>query len=329
MNPPSQTRLGLLVVGSLVALAILAPIVAPNSPSEQFDESAGKNLPPLTSKFAIRLDDGRGRLADEVEVTTEGVEILRLGRIELIPLEQMAPMSRENPNQRRFYLLGTDKFGRDVWSRIAYGARISLSIGVLAALIALVLGTTVGAIAALSNRWIDGLLMRVVDGLLMFPRIFLLLAITALIGNKTILIILVLGCTSWMSVSRLARAEFLSLQRQEYVEAARSTGQRPVLVFLRHMLPSAIPPVLVDTTLRIGDLILLEAALSYLGLGVPAPTPSWGSIVFDGSMELVSAWWVSFFPGFAIAITVIAFNLIGDGLRDWLDPQMATGSTAR
>jgi peptide/nickel transport system permease protein len=322
-------RVGLAFIGVLTTVAILAPLLAPNSPTAQFDEGAGRHLPPMTSKIGIRLNDGRGRLADGIEVGAEGVEIERLGRIEFIPFEQMSDESRDNPTKRRFYLLGTDKLGRDVWARIAYGSRVSLAIGVLAALIALVVGTTVGAIAALSNRWLDGLLMRTVDGLLMFPRIFLLLAITAMIGGSTSLIVVVLGCTSWMSVSRLARAELLSLRRQDFVEAARSTGQKPLRIFLRHMLPGSISPVLIDTTLRIGDLILLEAALSYLGMGVPPPTPSWGGIVSDGAMDLVSAWWVSLFPGLAIAATVIAFNLIGDGLRDWLDPKSASDSTPR
>ena len=328
MSLPTQARVGLAVIGLLTFVAILAPVVAPNSPTDQFDEGAGRNLPPMTSKIGIRLDDGRGRLADAIEIKADGVEIERLGRTEFISFAQMSDESRDNPTKRRFYLLGTDKLGRDVWSRIAYGSRVSLAIGVLAALIALVVGTTVGAAAALSNRWLDGLLMRTVDGLLMFPRIFLLLALTAMIGGSTGLIVVGLGCTSWMSVSRLARAELLSLRRQDFVEAARSTGQRPVQIFLRHMLPSSISPVLIDTTLRVGDLILLEAALSYLGMGVPPPTPSWGGIVSDGALDLVSAWWVSFFPGLAIAATVIAFNLIGDGLRDWLDPKSDANVTS-
>ena len=327
MRLPASTVTGLAIICLLVGIALLAPFLAPNSPIEQFDESAGRHLPPLTSKLAIRLDDGRGRLADEIALSDAGLEIFRLGRWETIPWADISTQSADGLEKRRFYLLGTDKFGRDVWSRVAYGARISLAIGLLAALLALVLGTAVGSLAALSNRWVDGLLMRTVDGILMFPRIFLLLAVTALVGNNTGLIIVVLGCTSWMSVSRLSRAELLSVRRRDFVEAARSTGLHPWRVFWRHMLPSTSPPILIDTTLRIGDLILLESALSYLGMGVAPPTPSWGGIVSDGSLELISAWWVAFFPGLAIATTVIAFNLIGDGIRDRLDPDTGPRAT--
>ena len=321
MSASKQTRVGMILLGILVLVAMLAPVVAPNPPQDQFDESAGRHLPPLTSKFAIRLDDGRGRLADAIEVLPDGVRIERLGRSEFIPFESMSATSRSDPSRRRFYLLGTDKLSRDVWSRVAWGSRLSLAIGLSAALLAMFLGTTIGAIAASSNPWIDGILMRVVDGILMFPRIFLLLAISATAARSTLAIVIVLGCTSWMSVSRLARAELLAMEHRGYVEAARSTGLKPFKIFWRHKLPNAIQPVLVDTTLRIGDLILLEAALSFLGLGVPPPTPSWGAIINDGANHLVSAWWVSFFPGLAIAVTVIAFTCLGDGLRDRLDPR--------
>ncbi|MEJ2084162.1 MAG: ABC transporter permease [Acidobacteriota bacterium] len=322
MTASKQTRFGMMLLGVLVSVALLAPVLAPNPPQDQFDESAGRHLPPLTSKFAIRLDDGRGRVADAIEVLPNGVRIDRLGRSEFIPFDAMSASSRSDPRRQRFYLLGTDKLGRDVWSRVAWGSRLSLAIGFSAALIAMFLGTAIGAIAATSNKWIDGILMRTVDGILMFPRIFLLLAISAVAARNTFVIVIVLGCTSWMSVSRLARAELLAMDRRGYVEAARGTGLKPLMIFWRHMLPNAIQPVLVDTTLRIGDLILLEAALSFLGLGVPPPTPSWGAIINDGANHLVSAWWVSFFPGVAIAVTVIAFTFLGDGLRDRLDPRL-------
>jgi peptide/nickel transport system permease protein len=163
--------------------------------------------------------------------------------------------------------------------------------------------------------------MRAADALLSFPRLFLLLGVAGLFQLSTAWLILILGTTSWMGAARLVRAEVRTARRRGFVAATRSTGTPPLRVLLRHLLPAALTPVIVDTTLRIGDLILIEAALSYLGLGVQPPLPSWGNLVADGSDALISAWWVTAFPGAALAMTVIGLNLLGDGLRDHLDPR--------
>ena len=316
------SRLGLAIAVVLSVLSIGAPALAPHAPYEQLDPAAGRFLPPLSSRVVLPLREGGWLLADSARVTDSGVVVQRLGRTETLPLDRFTGISEDGGVSRQFFLLGTDKYGRDLWSRLLYGARVSLLIGLLAAGLSLTLGIAVGGVAALAGGWIDGLLMRLVDGLLMFPRLFLVLVIAAMFDIDLLAVILVLGGTSWMAASRLVRAEILSLRGRDFVVAARGIGLHPVRIFWRHLLPNALPPVLIDTTLRIGDLILIEAALSFLGFGVQPPIPSWGNMVADGASNLTTAWWVAAFPGIAICLAVVAFNLLGDGLRDSLDPRL-------
>jgi peptide/nickel transport system permease protein len=220
------------------------------------------------------------------------------------------------------HLLGTDQFARDMLSRIIYGARISLSIGFIAVAIAIVLGSLLGAVAGYMGGKLDALLMRFTDMVMAFPRLVLLIMIIALFEPSITLIILVLGLTQWPGTARLVRGEVLSLREQEYVQAARALGFGSSRIILRHLIPNVLAPVIVAATLGIGNTIVLEAGLSFLGLGVQPPTPSWGTLVADGRQNLIGAWWVATFPGLAIVITVLAFNLVGDGLRDALDPRL-------
>jgi peptide/nickel transport system permease protein len=232
-----------------------------------------------------------------------------------IVLTRYRPPSLENP-------MGTDKFGRDILSRVLYGARISLTIGFIAVGLSVTLGTAVGALAGYFGKWVDAVLMRFTDMMLSFPRLILLIVVIALFEPSIWLVVIVLGLTGWMSVARIVRGEVLSLREREFVQAARVLGMNDARIIGRHIIPNILAPVIVYTTLGIGNTILVEAALSFLGLGVQPPTPSWGNMISDGRDSLITAWWIATFPGLAIVATVTAFNLLGDGLRDAMDPRL-------
>ncbi|HEV7517037.1 MAG TPA: ABC transporter permease, partial [Thermoanaerobaculia bacterium] len=221
---------------------------------------------------------------------------------------------------------GTDGQARDMLSAIFYGMRTSLTVGAISVVMALVIGILVGLVAAYAGGGIDALLMRTVDALLAFPWLFLLILLAALFRPAGGFVVLFLSATSWMEVSRLARSEIRSLAEREFVLAARALGGRPLAILWHHLLPNALTPVLVQATLLLGNLILVESALSFLGLGIGPPTPSWGNMIADGSDTLATAWWVAVFPGAAIAVTVLAVNLLGEGLRDVLDPRRRGGA---
>lgn len=220
------------------------------------------------------------------------------------------------------YPLGTDRLGRDVLSRILYGARISLAIGFIATGISVTIGTAIGALAGYFGGIVDTIFMRFTDVVLAFPRLILLILIVALFEPSLTVIILVLGLTQWPATTRIVRGEALSLRDREYVQAARALGFRSGRVILRHILPNVLAPVIVTATLGIGNTIVLEAGLAFLGLGIQPPTPTWGSMVAAGRDNLLGAWWVATFPGLTIVAVVLAFNLLGDGLRDALDPRL-------
>ncbi|MEI2618279.1 MAG: oligopeptide ABC transporter permease [Thermomicrobiales bacterium] len=235
--------------------------------------------------------------------------------------KEITPGARNLPPSAQHWM-GTDRNGRDVYARLVMGSRVSLSVGFVAVAIVMTIGTSFGALAGYFGGWVDGSIMRLTDILLSIPQILLLISAAALFrpGLKTTVI--VIGVTSWPGAARLIRGQFLSLRDQEYVTAARTIGAPPGRIIMRHLMPNAMAIIIVETTLWLSYAILLEASLSYLGLGVQIPTPSWGNMLQDGQRELLNgAWWLTFFPGLAIFVTALAFNLVGDGLRDAFDPR--------
>jgi len=237
-----------------------------------------------------------------------------------------------NPNQQDIlhrleppshkHLLGTDDLGRDLLSRIVYGTRVSLFVGFVAVGIAIMIGSLLGLISGYFGGRLDSLIMRFVDIMLCFPTFFLILMVIAFLEPNIWNVMVVIGITGWPGLTRLVRGECLSVREREFVQAAKALGLSNRRVMFVHLLPNVMAPILVSATLGIGGAILTESALSFLGLGVQPPTPSWGNILTAGKDYITLAWWLSLYPGLAILITVLAYNLLGEGLRDVLDPRM-------
>ena len=257
-----------------------------------------------------------------------GVVVLALVVLALLA-PVLAPRDPHRPDIRKILAepawgrpLGTDQLGRDVLSRMLYGARVSLAVGFVSVGIATAIGIVLGALAGYHGGRVDGFIMRLVDLMLVFPRFFLLLAVLAFLRPSIWTIMAVIGLTGWMGVTRLVRAEFLALKEREFVLWSQSVGASGFRVIWRHILPNAMAPVLVAMTLGIPAAILTESGLSFLGLGVQPPYATWGNILNEGKDTIEIGWWLSFYPGVAILVTVLSYNLLGEGIRDALDPRL-------
>jgi len=218
--------------------------------------------------------------------------------------------------------LGTDEVGRDIFARLIYASRISLSIGFLAVAMAILVGTSVGSLAGYFGGWLDNVLMRVTDAMLSIPTLFFLIVLSVTLGPSVRTMVIVIGLLSWMELARIIRANVLSLKRREFVEAAQTIGARAPTVIMRHILPNTLAPIVVAATLGVGNALLVEASVSYLGLGVQPPDPSWGNMLYNAQSYVFNAPWITLYPGLMILVTVLSINFVGDGLRDALDPRM-------
>lgn len=242
------------------------------------------------------------------------------------PLEQDINERLREPGWQsaagRVHALGTDHLGRDILARVIFGSRIALVVGLSAVLISGVLGMAIGLVSGYFGGWVDDFFMRLADIQLAFPFILLAIAVIGVLGPSLRNIIIVIGVSSWVVYARVVRGEVLSIREREFVQAAIALGSRDGRVLVRHVLPSAFTPWLVVATLDMARVIVIESALSFLGLGVQPPTPTWGGMLADGRVYLSTAWWLATFPGLAILVTVLGINLLGDGLRDTLDPRL-------
>jgi peptide/nickel transport system permease protein len=236
------------------------------------------------------------------------------------PIQVDAPHALYSPGTP--YLFGSDQYGRDVFSRVVYGGRISLLVGPIAVIIALVPGVAVGLVAGYYANWLDTVLMRIIDVMLAFPGVLLALGIVAVLGPSLTSLMIAVGISTIPTYARLTRASVLAARENLYVDAARVVGASDLSILLRHMLPNVVAPIIVISTLGVGAAILVAATLSFLGLGSQPPTPEWGRMLSEGRQYLREQWWIATFPGLAIMLTVLALNVLGDGLRDVLDPRL-------
>ena len=306
---PLRLQLGAFALFLLAAVCTIGSLTAPD-PAEIVDPRAAALLPPASQRWVVTLRDGTRLAAEAVRRDEDRWTILRRGGDQSLPASEVLSL------ELRQFWLGTDTLGRDVLARLVHGGRISLTVGAVSLLAALLLGITVGTASGWLGGWIDGVLMRLVDGLMAVPMLFLLLLLAAVFRPSLATLVAVLAFSSWMGVARLTRGQVLSLKQRDFVLGARAIGASSWRIAWRHLLPNAVTPLSQDAVLRLGDLILAEASLSFLGLGVQPPVPSWGNMVAEGQTLLVEAWWLTFIPGLAITVTVVAAALVADGMQE-------------
>lgn len=308
---PVLARRSALALGLVAGLAIAGPLVCP-APDAIRDPSGTALLAPGSHRVLLLLADGSTVAAETAAPVAAGWEVRRLGEVRVVPGGDVREVE-----SRRFWL-GTDALGRDVLARLLWGARVSLALGLLALAVSTLLGTLVGLAAGWAGGALDAALMRLADAVLAVPMLVLVLLLTALLRPSLGVLAVVIGLSSWMGVARLVRAQVQSLKRRDFVLGLRAIGASRTRILLRHVLPNAMTPLGQDAALRLGDLILIESSLSFLGFGVQPPTASWGSLLADGQAAMGSGWWLVVFPGCLLAGTVLATALLAEGLQEKL-----------
>ncbi|HKY62852.1 MAG TPA: ABC transporter permease [bacterium] len=315
-------RLGMVVIAFLVAVAILAPLLANSEPF--YVKYQDKVYLPILQKLWVTRKLNlypELRDVDFAKWKADGAEF-RHAPVPYSPDDYNLEEILEPPS--RYHWLGTDQQGRDVLSRLIHGSRISLSVGLVAVAIYTFIGIFLGSLAGyFGGRW-DLWISRMIEIMICFPTFFLILSLVAVLGQDLLYIMIVLGLTGWTGIARLTRGEFLKLRNQDFVTACLSQGMPTRRILFRHLLPNAMAPVLVSATFGIAAAILIESSLSFLGFGVRPPTPSWGELLSQAKSAIDVAWWLTTFPGLAIFLTITAFNLVGEGLRDAVDPKLKT-----
>lgn len=307
MRAPRRLVIGAVGLSVLVLVCVLAPVAF--TPVGDGDPIHAALLPPGTRVTVLELDSGRTLVSPSVEQGPHGYLIRSPRRTTTIPAGDVVSL-----REARLWL-GSDRFGRDILPRLLIGGRLSLAIAGLGVAVALVVGLGVGLAAATGGRVTDAILMRLVDALLAFPLLLLLILVSALFRPGPALLVAVLGLTSWMGLARLVRGQVLSLSTRTFIQAARVAGTREHRIWTLHYLPNIKAPVAQDTALRMGNLVLAEATLSFLGLGIPPSMPSWGAMIADGQRVMLDGWWLALFPGLAVTLLVISLALIGDGIQ--------------
>jgi peptide/nickel transport system permease protein len=304
---------GLCVVGLLLAIALLAPLLANDRPYIYI--TGEKVYFPLFAKmFGINheLKD-----ADLRKNSYPGFKIFPPVPYSYSEYDLNSIVAPPGPK----HLLGTDEQGRDLFARMIHGSRVSILIGFIAVAIYVAIGIIIGSIAGYYGGWIDIVISRFIEIVMCFPTFFLILTILALVEPNLVSVMVVIGLTSWTGIARIVRGEFLKLREMDFVTASRAVGARDPWIIARHILPNSLAPVLVSATFGIASTILIESSLSFLGFGVQPPTPSWGDILSQSRIFMDFAWWLTLIPGFAIFITITAYNLVGEGLQDAIDPK--------
>jgi peptide/nickel transport system permease protein len=312
---------GLLIVLFLFAVSYLTPVIANNKPivmrwNDRLYFPAVVEMVPF--RWIVKYSELYSVDFDEIK-RDQSVALV----MPVVPYSPIATSLDETfwpPSSKHW--MGTDNLGRDVFSRMLHGAGVSLKVGLVAVSIALLIGVVVGALAGFYVGVIDVVLSRIIEVVICFPFLFLILAVIVFLPPSIYNIMIVIGITRWTSIARYTRGEFMKVREQEFTEAARALGVSDKRIIFRHILPNSLAPVLVAATFGVANAILIEAALSFLGLGIQPPTPSWGEILSVGRQHIEIAWWLATFPGLAIFLTVTAYNLLGEGLRDATDPKL-------
>jgi peptide/nickel transport system permease protein len=327
-----RNKLAMIGMGTtifLVIIAIAAPLIAPFDPDMQVLEYATKPSG-FKGNVILRVNELEGKepipipIQEYEKTPTEIVMITDEGNTVKLPLTKLAGKSEEDWHKQPTYVLGSDRYGRDVLSRIMYGARVSLSVALFSELISIFIGILFGALAGFYRGWVDDAIMWFTNVVWSIPSLLLVIALSIALGLGFIQTVFAIGITGWVDMTRIVRGQFFSLRETEYVEATRALGFRNFRTIFRHVLPNAMGPIIVIATAGFASAIIYEASLSFLGLGVQPPTSTWGQMIYDGYGFIAagSNWGLTLYPAGAIILAVFAFNFFGDGLRDALDPKL-------